>query len=48
MNTDWDAAEIAYSLGFLYPSHFNKYFKQYTGTTPLLFRKKELAFEINL
>jgi AraC family transcriptional regulator, transcriptional activator of pobA len=38
-NTDWDAAEIAYSLGFEYPSHFNKYFKQYTGLTPLAFRQ---------
>lgn len=39
INTDWDAAEIAYALGFEYPSHFNKYFKQYTLTTPLLFRE---------
>jgi len=38
LNTDWDAAQIAYTLGFEYPSHFNKYFKQNTGTTPLLFR----------
>jgi len=39
LNTNWDAAEIAYSLGFDYPSHFNKYFKQYASTTPLLFRE---------
>jgi len=39
-NTNWDAAEIAYSLGFEYPSHFNKYFKQHTGITPLAFRKE--------
>lgn len=39
LNTKWDAAEIAYSLGFDYPSHFNKYFKQYASTTPLLFRE---------
>ena len=38
LNTDWDAAQIAYTLGFEYPSHFNKYFKQNTRTTPLLFR----------
>ena len=44
MNTDWDAAEIAYSLGFQYPSHFNKYFKQHTLTTPLLFRQNERVF----
>jgi AraC-like DNA-binding protein len=40
MNTDWDAAQIAYTLGFEYPSHFNKYFKQNTHTTPLLFREQ--------
>lgn len=39
LNTDWDAAEIAYCLGFEYPSHFNKYFKKYTLTTPLIFRE---------
>jgi AraC family transcriptional activator of pobA len=39
LNTDWDAAQIAYTLGFEYPSHFNKYFKQNTRTTPLLFRE---------
>lgn len=38
LNTDWDAAQIAYTLGFEYPSHFNKYFKQNTNTTPMLFR----------
>lgn len=40
LNTDWDAAQIAYTLGFEYPSHFNKYFKQNTSTTPLLFREQ--------
>ncbi|MBN9295413.1 MAG: AraC family transcriptional regulator [Filimonas sp.] len=40
VNTAWDAAEIAYSLGFEYPSHFNKYFKQHSGSTPLLFREQ--------
>jgi AraC family transcriptional regulator, transcriptional activator of pobA len=39
LNTDWDVAEIAYALGFEYPSHFNKYFRQYAGNTPLLFRE---------
>jgi AraC-like DNA-binding protein len=39
INTDWDASQIAYTLGFEYPSHFNKYFKQNTQTTPLLFRE---------
>lgn len=39
LNTNWDAAEIGYSLGFEYPSHFNKYFKQHTSTTPIVFRE---------
>ncbi|MFC6100331.1 helix-turn-helix domain-containing protein [Olivibacter domesticus] len=38
--TDWSVAEIAYSLGFDYPSYFHKYFKQVAGTTPQSFRKK--------
>lgn len=37
-NTNWNIAEIAYALGFEYPSHFNKYFKQNTAQTPLEFR----------
>ncbi|WP_159456190.1 helix-turn-helix domain-containing protein [Chitinophaga eiseniae] len=37
-NTNWNISEIAYALGFEYPSHFNKYFKQFTSRTPLEFR----------
>jgi AraC family transcriptional activator of pobA len=37
-NTNWNIAEIAYALGFEYPSHFNKYFKQLASVTPLEFR----------
>lgn len=37
-NTNWNIAEIAYALGFEYPSHFNKYFKQFTTQTPVEFR----------
>jgi len=37
-NTNWNIAEIAYALGFEYPSHFNKYFKQFTGQSPMAFR----------
>jgi AraC-like DNA-binding protein len=37
-NSDWNIAEIAYALGFEYPSHFNKYFKQFTSLTPVEFR----------
>lgn len=34
LHTDWTVAEIAYNLGFEYPSHFNNYFKRETGTNP--------------
>ncbi|HMF72597.1 MAG TPA: helix-turn-helix transcriptional regulator [Flavitalea sp.] len=37
-NTDWNIAEIAYALGFEYPSHFNKNFKQFALVTPMEFR----------
>ncbi len=39
MQTDWPVADIAYSLGFEYPSYFNRFFKKQTGLTPLSFRK---------
>jgi len=39
MQTDWPVADIAYSLGFEYPSYFNRFFKKQTGMTPLSFRK---------
>ncbi|MBL1409924.1 helix-turn-helix domain-containing protein [Sphingobacterium faecale] len=37
-NTNWNISEIAYALGFDYPSHFNKYFKRLTASTPREFR----------
>ncbi len=37
-HTDWSVADIAYSLGFEYPTYFNNYFKRMTGTTPKLLR----------
>jgi len=33
-HTDWTIAEVAYALGFEYPTYFNNYFKRLTGTTP--------------
>ncbi|UOQ73059.1 helix-turn-helix domain-containing protein [Hymenobacter cellulosilyticus] len=33
-HTSWSTAEIAYGLGFAYPTHFNNFFKKQTGTTP--------------
>jgi AraC family transcriptional activator of pobA len=38
-NTDWSVADIAYSLGFEYPTYFNNFFKKNTGATPLSLRK---------
>ena len=38
-HTDWGIAEIAFSLGFEYPTYFNNYFKKQTGTNPTAFRE---------
>lgn len=38
--TDWSVADIAYGLGFEYPTYFNNYFKKVTGTTPLSLRRQ--------
>jgi AraC family transcriptional activator of pobA len=38
-HTDWSVAEIAYALGFEYPTYFNNYFKRVTGTNPKSLRK---------
>ena len=33
-HTDWSIAEIAYALGFEYPTYFNNFFKKKTGQIP--------------
>lgn len=33
-HTDWTIAEIAYALGFEYPTYFNNFFKRITDTAP--------------
>jgi len=38
-HTNWNVADIAYGLGFEYPTYFNNYFKRITGNTPKSFRK---------
>ncbi|KQM77879.1 transcriptional regulator [Pedobacter sp. Leaf216] len=38
-HTNWSIAEIAYGLGFEYPTYFNNYFKRVTGSIPNSFRK---------
>jgi AraC family transcriptional activator of pobA len=37
-HTDWNIADVAYSLGFEYPSYFNNFFKKITGTNPTAYR----------
>ncbi|QHV93884.1 helix-turn-helix domain-containing protein [Spirosoma endbachense] len=37
-HTNWNIAEISYSLGFEEPSHFNNFFKKHTRLTPSAFR----------
>ena len=39
--TDKSVTEIAYSLGFQYPQHFNRYFKRGVGMTPMEYRRTE-------
>lgn len=34
VHTDWSIADIAYALGFDYPTYFNNFFKRMTGTAP--------------
>lgn len=38
-HTDWSVADIAYALGFAYPTYFNNYFKRVTGRAPRMFRQ---------
>jgi len=38
-HTDWNIAEIAYALGFEYPTYFNNFFKKITGTNPKSIRE---------
>lgn len=38
-HTDWNISEIAYALGYEYPTYFNNFFKKHTGTSPSSLRK---------
>ncbi|WP_230680376.1 helix-turn-helix domain-containing protein [Pontibacter rufus] len=41
-HTDWNIADIAYALGFEYPTYFNNYFKRLTGTNLKRLRAQEV------
>jgi AraC-like DNA-binding protein len=41
-HTDWNIADIAYSLGFEYPTYFNNFFKKRTGHIPKSVRAAHL------
>ncbi|MDB5019537.1 MAG: transcriptional regulator, AraC family [Pedobacter sp.] len=41
-HTDWNITEIAYALGFEYPTYFNNFFKKKTGTIPKSIRAGHL------
>jgi AraC family transcriptional activator of pobA len=41
-HTDWSVTDIAYALGFEYPTYFNNYFKRVTGTTPKSCRQEKV------
>jgi AraC-like DNA-binding protein len=41
-HTGWNIADIAYALGFEYPTYFNNYFKRMTGTNPKSLRVQEV------
>jgi len=38
-HSNWSVADIAYGLGFEYPTYFNNYLKRVTGATPQSLRK---------
>jgi AraC family transcriptional activator of pobA len=41
-HTGWNIADIAYALGFEYPTYFNNFFKRLTGTNPKMLRIQEV------
>ncbi|RYD73796.1 MAG: helix-turn-helix domain-containing protein, partial [Sphingobacteriales bacterium] len=41
-HTTWSVSEIAYALGFEYPTYFNNFFKKKTGEIPKSVRMAHL------
>lgn len=42
LHTNWTISDIAYALGFEYPTYFNNFFKKMTGTNPTSLRALEV------
>jgi AraC-like DNA-binding protein len=42
LHTEWNIADIAYALGFDYPTYFNNFFKKITGTNPKSLRATQV------
>jgi AraC family transcriptional regulator, transcriptional activator of pobA len=42
-DTNKSLSEIAYQLGFKYPQHFTRMFKQHVGVTPLRYRSSTVG-----
>ena len=43
LHTDWNISDVAYSLGFDYPTYFNNFFKKATGTNPGTYRTSHIS-----
>ncbi|WDF79751.1 helix-turn-helix domain-containing protein [Mucilaginibacter sp. AW1-7] len=43
LHTDWSINDIAYSLGYEYPTYFNNFFKKQTRVTPSSLRQPNLV-----
>lgn len=41
-HTSWNVSEIAFALGFEYPTYFNNFFKKLTGETPNTYRTENV------
>ncbi|WP_026969791.1 helix-turn-helix domain-containing protein [Algoriphagus terrigena] len=41
-HTNWNISEVAFALGFEYPTYFNNFFKKLTGVNPKAFRAVEV------
>lgn len=41
-HTNWNIADVAYALGYQYPTYFNNFFKKMTGITPTALRSQEV------